>query len=151
MPRKATKAARQSGRQRRPATARQVPAQAPVEAPIETAVADVADGASTTMVIAPRSRTQRSAPSQRTQPAAPPREAQPAAPVEQPQPRTPARQAQQVRRPVPTPVAGSSLASEQVRNEVRYIRGDITRLLLTTLAVIIFMFAAYYLVNILAS
>ena len=45
------------------------------------------------------------------------------------------------------PAPSSSLESEQVRNEVRYIRSDITRLLLTTAAVAIFMVLANILLN----
>lgn len=39
------------------------------------------------------------------------------------------------------------LSTEQVRNEVRYIRSDLLRLLLTTIVVVAFMVAAYYLIT----
>ncbi len=45
--------------------------------------------------------------------------------------------------------SGSSLSTEQVRNEFRYIRGDLVRLLVTTVAVTLFMVVAHYIVNVL--
>ncbi len=45
--------------------------------------------------------------------------------------------------------SGSSLSTEQVRNEFRYIRGDLVRLLVTTVAVTLFMVIAHYIINVL--
>jgi hypothetical protein len=43
--------------------------------------------------------------------------------------------------------AGASLSTDQVRDEVRYIRRDIRRMLLTTLVVLAFMVAANFLLS----
>lgn len=51
------------------------------------------------------------------------------------------------RRPLPVAPAANSLASEQVRNEVSYIRKDLIRLLITTAAVIAFMIGALLLLS----
>lgn len=63
------------------------------------------------------------------------------------QPATPARTttapaapARAPRRPAST--AASSLSSEQVRNEMRYIRSDLVRMLITTVVVVLFMVLA---------
>lgn len=47
----------------------------------------------------------------------------------------------------PAVAAGASLSTDQVRDEVRYIRRDIRRMLLTTLVVLAFMVAANFLLS----
>ena len=56
-----------------------------------------------------------------------------------------ATQARPVRRPAPS--TGGALSPEQVRNEGRYIRRDLVKMLLTTLVVLAFMVAANLIIN----
>ena len=56
-----------------------------------------------------------------------------------------ATQARPVRRPAAP--AGGALSPEQVRNEGRYIRRDLVKMLLTTLVVLAFMVAANLIIN----
>lgn len=122
MPRKNTRASRQAGRQRRPAPGPQrvaTPSGPLVREPepATTSEAAASTAAPTELIVRPRSSQKVAASAPRAATTAPQRAF--------------------------TPRAGTgSLSSDQVRAEIRFIRGDLMRMLITTALVVAFMIGA---------